>query len=327
MGLTFHICVVVIGVALILVSARIVIASSLGLARKFGFSETFIGMSVLSIGTSLPETLTHIAASLRILRDPGLMDQMSALAIGGNIGSDIFQQNFLMGIVALICAVKVSRNNLRRNVGGLVVASVALFAFSIGGAISRFEGSLLAGGYVLYIYAIARHGKESEDEGGAESVVPQKGLGRLAAESVTGFIIMAIAADRVLNSSLVIVERTFLSYSFFGVLVLGIATALPELSTALMSALGKRPSMSASILIGSNITNPAFSLGLGAAISGYTVPGVVVWYDMPVKIITAGLIYFLLRKHSTMRKRHALVLIASYFGYVLIRQAYFPADY
>jgi Ca2+/Na+ antiporter len=138
---------------------------------------------------------------------------------------------------------------------------------------------------------------------------------------------MAFVADRVLDSSVVIVEHTFLSYSFFGVLFLGIAAALPELTTSLLTAMKRRASMSASILIGSNITNPAFALGLGALISRYTVPAVVTWYDMPVKIVTAALIYFLLRKHSTMRNRHAIVLIATYLAYLVIRQAYFPTDY
>jgi cation:H+ antiporter len=146
-------------------------------------------------------------------------------------------------------------------------------------------------------------------------------------EIAVGFAVMAVAADRVLDSSIVIVERTVLSYSFFGVVVLGVAAALPELSTSLLAAVRRRGTMSASILIGSNITNPALALGLGALISGYTVPVVVTWYDMPVKIITAVVLYILLRKHSTMRNRHALVLIAAYLGYLIIRQLYFPVDY
>jgi cation:H+ antiporter len=326
MGLFIHVMVVSVGVLFILISARTVVRSSIGIARTFGLSDTFIGMTVLSVGTSLPEIVTHLAASFRILRDPPLMDEMSALAIGTNIGSDVFQQNFLLGVVALLGAVTVSRKNLRRNVGGLIVAAVALFIFSIGGVISRLEGGMLAGGYIVYLYALERRGEEDppDDDPDAERAV---GLWRLAAETVIGFAVMALVADRVLDSAVVIVEHTFLSYSFFGVLILGIAAALPELMTALLTAMNKRASMSASILIGSNITNPAFALGIGAVVSGYTVPAVVTWYDMPVKIFTAGLLYFLLRRHSTMRNRHALVLMATYIVYLIIRQSYFPTDY
>jgi cation:H+ antiporter len=325
MGLSYHVIVVVIGVVLILVCARVVVSSSIGLARKYGLSDSFIGMTVLSIGTSLPEIITHLAASVRILREPELMDKMSAISIGTNIGSDVFQQNFLLGVVALVGAVTVTKRELRMNVGGLVVAAVALFIFSIGGVITRLEGGILAGGYMVYLFGLERRGGERPSD--RPSGETGRSLWKLVAETAAGFAVMSVAADRVLDSAVVIVEHTFLSYSFFGVLILGVAAALPELTTSVLTAVKRRAAMSAGILIGSNITNPAFALGLGALISRYTVPAVVTWYDMPVKIITGALIYFLLLKHTTMRNRHALVLIVAYLGYLLIRQAYFPTDY
>jgi cation:H+ antiporter len=325
MGFSYHVIVVVVGVVLILVCARLVVGSSIGLARRYGLSDSFIGMTVLSIGTSLPEIITHLAASFRILREPELMDKMSAISIGTNIGSDVFQQNFLLGVVALVGAVTVTKRELRMNVGGLVVAAVALFIFSIGGVITRLEGAILAGGYIVYLYGLERRGEELPADNPSDKT--GRSLWKLVVETVAGFAVMSVAADRALDSAVVIVEHTFLSYSFFGVLILGIAAALPELTTSLLTAIKRRTAMSAGILIGSNITNPAFALGLGALISRYTVPAVVTWYDMPVKIITAAVIYFILRKHTTMRNRHALVLIVAYLGYLLIRQAYFPTDY
>ncbi len=325
MGLSFHVIVVVVGVLLILVCARVVVMSSIGLARRYGLSDSFIGMTVLSIGTSLPEIMTHLAASIRILREPELMDKMSAISIGTNIGSDVFQQNFLLGVVALVGAVTVTKRELRMNVGGLIVAAVVLFIFSIGGVITRLEGGILAGGYMVYLYSLERKGEELLSDDPSDEAI--RSPWKLVAETVVGFAVMSVAADRVLDSAVVIVEHTFLSYSFFGVLILGVAAALPELTTSVLTAAKRRAAMSAGILIGSNITNPAFALGLGALISRYTVPVVVTWYDMPVKIITAVLIYFVLRKHTTLKNRHALVLIGAYMVYLLIRQAYFPTDY
>lgn len=325
MGLTGHIIIVLAGTALILLMARFVVRASIGIAGRYGLSDSFVGMTILSIGTSFPEIVTHLAASVRIVREPQLMNQLSSLAIGTNIGSDVFQQNFLIGVMALLGALTVSRQELRWNVGGLIAASVALFVFSIGGYISRVEGGLLAGSYVLYMYALKRRGEGLYTE--EERAEAKRGLLRNVAETVIGFSVMAVAADRVLDSAIAIVEKVFLSYSFFGVLFLGIAAALPELTTSLISALKKRSTMSAGVLIGSNITNPAFALGSGALISGYTVPDVVTWYDMPVKIITAALIYVVLRKYATLKKGYAILLILTYLGYLVIRQSYFPMDY
>jgi cation:H+ antiporter len=325
MGLAGHVIILLAGTAVILLTARLVVRACIGVAGRYGLSDSFMGMTILSIGTSFPEIVTHLAASVRIVREPELMNQLSSLAIGTNIGSDVFQQNLLIGVMALLGAVTVSRRELWKNVGGLIAASVALFAFSIGGYVSRLEGGLLAGGYVFYLYALDRRGDGlPSEETRAEA---DRGLLRNAVETVAGFSIMAVAADRVLDSAIVIAKELSFSYSFFGVLFLGVAAALPELTTSLVSALRKRGNMSAGVLIGSNITNPTFALGAGAMISGYTVPVVVTWYDMPVKIITAALIYALLRKYSTMRKSHALILILAYLGYLLIRQSYFPTDY
>jgi hypothetical protein len=214
MGFSYHVIVVVVGVVLILVCARLVVGSSIGLARRYGLSDSFIGMTVLSIGTSLPEIITHLAASFRILREPELMDKMSAISIGTNIGSDVFQQNFLLGVVALVGAVTVTKRELRMNVGGLVVAAVALFIFSIGGVITRLEGAILAGGYIVYLYGLERRGEELPADNPSDKT--GRSLWKLVVETVAGFAVMSVAADRVLDSAVVIVEHTFLSYSFFG---------------------------------------------------------------------------------------------------------------
>ncbi len=138
---------------------------------------------------------------------------------------------------------------------------------------------------------------------------------------------MGYAADIVLNASVVIVETLNISSSFFGIIVLGIATALPELMTVLIACLKRKSGISAGVLIGSNITNPMFALGSGAIISTYIVPGVVIMYDLPIKIFTAILIYIMLRKNETMSRAGGILLIALYLIYIYLRNIYFPIDY
>ncbi len=91
MSFTAHVIIFITGIVVILISARSVVKNSLGIAKVFGISDEFIGMTVLSIGTSLPEIVTHIAASFRILREPWLINELSAISIGTNVGSDVFQ--------------------------------------------------------------------------------------------------------------------------------------------------------------------------------------------------------------------------------------------
>ena len=115
-----------------------------------------------------------------------------------------------------------------------------------------------------------------------------------------GFIVMAFTAHQVLDAATSIIERYHLSASFFGILVLGVASALPELSTSLLAALEGKGRISAGILLGSNVTNPLFAAGIGAMISTYTVSEALNFWDLPFKILT-GLIIFIFYWHQITR--------------------------
>lgn len=109
--------------------------------------------------------------------------------------------------------------------------------------------------------------------------------------------------------------------------MLGECAALPELATALASILKGQREISAGILIGSNITNPLLGAGLGALVSGYTVPNVIVVYDLPIKMLTGALLYLCLWRRQDLSRTAAYTLLASYVGYVLLRGLFFPEDF
>ena len=102
----------VTGVAVILILAELIVRHAIKVANYTGLSGTFIGMTILSIGTSIPEIMSHIVGSVTILRQPETMATISGLLIGTNIGSDIFQQNFILPTVALIGTIMVERRHL-----------------------------------------------------------------------------------------------------------------------------------------------------------------------------------------------------------------------
>jgi cation:H+ antiporter len=137
---------------------------------------------------------------------------------------------------------------------------------------------------------------------------------------------MAAVAGPVLDAASRLVAQLPVSASLFGVVILGVCAALPELMTALVAVFRGEKEISAGILIGSNITNPLLSAGLGAAISGYSVPAVAVWYDLPVKFATGGLLFVFLRRGARLGRGEAWILIVTYFAYLLLRGTLFPRD-
>lgn len=311
------------GTLVILLLAEVVIRQSVLIRHHYGLSGSFLGLTLLSIGTSLFEIMNHVIGSIHILRDPGSMVNLSALLLGSNVGSDIFQQNVVLALVGLFATVVV-RRNLSIEMGGLIAASLLLWLACLGGVISRMEGVLLVAAYLAYLAYLHRHG---EHEASSRQRHPRSSLRLVTAFGVilAGFVGMAWLADPVLVAASHLVERLPVSASLFGVVVLGICAALPELATALVSARKGERGIAAAVLIGSNITNPLLGVGLGAMISGYVVPEVTLAYDLPVKIATGVLLYFLLAQ-GHLDRRGAVLLIVTYAGYLLLRGVLFPQD-
>jgi cation:H+ antiporter len=314
------------GAAAILVLAEVVIRETLRLAHHYGFSGTFAGLTVLSIGTSLLEIVTHVIGSIHILIEPRTLYTMSGLLLGSNVGSDIFQQNFVLPLVGLLAAVVVERRNLVIEVGGLLAASTLLWFACAGGFISRIEGALLVAAYLAYLACLGRNGVRDHSTVVNQRLAPRR-LAVCAALITACFAGMALAANPVLHAATRLVATLPMSASLFGVVVLGVCAALPELATALVSVARGEKEISAGILIGSNITNPLLGVGLGALISTYAVPAAVFWYDLPVKITTGAMLYVFLLRQERLGRAPLLVLLATYFAYLSLRPALFPQDW
>lgn len=317
--------IVFVGIVIILLTAEIIIQNSIELAEHYGFSGTFIGLTILSIGTSVPEIMTHIIGSIHIIKNPETMNTLSSLLIGTNLGSDIFQQNLVLPIVGIIGTIVVIKKNLFVEVGGLIGASLLVWVFSLGGFISRWEGLILLLAYLAYLLYLKK--KKISEKIKALNNLNNKQITLSVTLLVISFVIMAFVANQVLDASMVLVKNIPISASFFGVILLGVASALPELTTSLIAIFKGQKGISAGILIGSNITNPLFGIGLGALISSYTVPNVVVFFDLPVKILTAVLLYYFLMRNEKLNRWEAVILIITFAIYLIIRQIYFPVDF
>ncbi len=318
--------IILIGVAAILILAELIICHAIKVANYTGLSGTFIGMTILSIGTSIPEIMSHIVGSITILRQPETMDTISGLLIGTNIGSDIFQQNFILPTVGLIGIVMVERRHLHDVMGGLLGAAVLALLVCIGGVVLREEGALLVLAYVAYLLYLHKRDKQWAGRKSEEIVPFCRDAYSAVLIVVTSFAVMAVVTDQVVRSSIRLVDMLPISASFFGVVFLGIATSLPELSTALLSMRKGKKDMSAGIMLGSNVTNPLLGLGIGGMLSTYTVPQVIILYDLPVNIATAIMLYMFLLGKEDLNRGEAVTLLICYFSYVFFRWFLFPLD-
>ncbi len=299
----------------LILGAEFVVHAAKKLAKRLGISEFFIGLTLLSVLTSLPEITEHIIASITILKYPLQMDVLSEIALGTNIGSNIIQITLITGIVGLFGKLICDSKFLKKDYMFMLAGIVLLWVFSLGG-INRYEGIILTLLYIGYIIFLSR----------SENAQEKIKTGKLSSEIffiAMGFTLLIFCANYILKQAVWFSETYNISGSLIGTLIIGVATALPELTTAITALFSKSSRMSLGTLVGSNITNPMLAIGLGAMISGYSVSSPLFYFDIPFWFGISFLGLLLFWKGKYLNKYEAIILILSYFAYFILRLSLF----
>jgi len=323
---------------LLVLGANYAVKKLIGIANYFKLSSTFMGMTVLSVATSLPEITSHFTASVNILRGKLDFQTGSAIVLGANIGSDVVQQTLIMGIVILLAGTLYFRRYfLWKSMIPMIGTTVMCLILGFDGNYSRIDGAILFGTFIAYSYYLytdeRKHYKEEDNQINSEELedeVPANGREVLRDALITLALLVVIigCATFVLSATEIIVDRTGVGGSLIGVITLGLASALPELTTALAGIRHKEAGISLGTLVGSNITNPLLAIGGGALISTYAVPRPLITWDLPWETLTGILLWVILWfNNGKLGKKSAMYLIAIYFVYILCRGFFFNVDF
>ncbi len=325
-------------IAVLVVASNIAVKKLTGLAGFFRLSTTFMGVTVVSLATSIPEIAAHYTASFGILSGSLDFEVSSAVVLGANIGSDVIQQTLIMAIVVLLAGgLRFKRYFLWKSMIPMIVTTIMCIVLGVDGVYSRIDGLILVGSFLLYMYYLfldeRKHYREEDhgftEDGETPDGVPQNGREALrdAAISVIALLLTVASAMVALQATEVVVQRTGVGGSLIGVITLGVASALPELITALSGVRHGDSGISLGTLIGSNITNPLVAIGGGAVISRYWVPGPLVLWDLPWETVTGALLWIILWfNKGKLGKWGAVYLIALYFVYLSFRMIFFAGD-
>ena len=322
----------VIGLLGLWLGSTLVVEFSKRLALRFNISQTLIGLTVISIGTSLPEIMTNIMSGLKISSGGVQSVAASGIAIGTNIGSDLTQITFILGVTAIIGTIYASKKTLFRD-GGMVLLSIVLvFIFGLtGGRFSFFEGITVVVLYIIYLYVISKDdhvldkiSNEMNYEHGHKK--EKKGMLKDSFFVAVGIGILIYASHLVVSGALELSELWGVSESFIGVMIVGVGTGLPELSTAITGILKKADGISLGTLIGSNITDPMFSLGLGAIASGsfgLLFEKNLLFFDIPYWFIVSIIAFLLLGRKMKLGRKEGIALLSFYVLFVILKIRFF----
>ena len=262
------IILIIIALALLITSADFFVEGAKGLARRAGMAEVVIGLTIVSIGTSLPEILVTATASASAENDPALMD----LAVGNIYGSVLVQITLVLGIVVAFKPLEIRPAWLRRD-GLLMLMSIIILTGLLweGGGLSRIEGAILCliyGVYIMWLLNDTEKIRSDELELVDEIKSTEFSWTGTAymAMVIIGLTMAVFSANQLVQYACLIAEKLNVPHAVVGTTMSGLGTSLPELTVA-MVAVRKSQGVAIGTLIGSNITDPLLSIGIAALVA------------------------------------------------------------
>lgn len=258
------------GLVLLFFGADWLVKGAVTMALHLGLSPLIVGLTVVALGTSLPEALVSVQASL---------DNQGGIALGNVIGSNILNIALILGLSALIQPLKVDSHLVKADVPLLVGASFLLMVLLEDFHISRMEGALLLLGIVFYvcgnIMTVKRTSPEEDKIEGMEIPEdPSKNLLRDIGFLILGLIALAFGSNFLVSGAVDLARIWGLSEALIGLTIVSIGTGTPELATALMAAYRKTADIAIGNAVGSNLFNIMFVVGLAGLVAPMDATGI-----------------------------------------------------
>ena len=300
---------IVVCMAVVLWGADRFTDGACALARRLKVSELVIGLTVVALGTSLPE---FIVSFMNVLRGSGNM------SVGNIVGSNVFNTLVVIGSSAIMLGMKVESSLLRRDLPLMFVASVLLVIFAgVNGVLSVWEGLMFLAFFSMYTYIAYRVGLR--DRKAAQEVAHSE---QMPYYKIVLFILIGMAAlvlgGRFLVDNAAAVARRFdISESVIGITILAAGTSLPELMTSIVAARKGSEGLALGNAIGSNIFNIAFVLGICSTVSPIIVSELTLT-DWVMLLGSCLLVWLLAWTSRKLSRWEGVVLVACYLVYLAL---------
>lgn len=294
-----------------------------GIAEKLRIPQIIIGLTIVAMGTSAPEAAVSISAAL---------EGNAAITIGNIVGSNILNILIILGISSAITTLAVGKDTNFVDIPVMLGATIILFALGFDGGINYIDGIIFLVIFVLYLaylFIIARSRINKREEAIArENLLAADGEATAEAEAqakkrslivaiglaVMGLILIIVGSNLAVDSATFLAQKMGVSDRFIGLTVVALGTSLPELFTSVTAAIKKNADIAIGNIVGSNIFNILFIVGLSSVIT--TVPFEQKFLIDAAVALAAGIILWVpcLAKKSIGRTT-GIVMLASYCAY------------
>lgn len=333
------IILLLIGFVLLIKGADYFVDGSCAVAKRLRVPSIVIGLTIVAVGTSLPELAVSTFAAVK---------HSNAIAIGNVVGSNVFNLLMVIGITALFKDMPVKKSILKREMPFLLIISLLLlflsgdilwfggilnktniFALKNGttmvGNVNRIDGTLLIllfVGFIVWTVSFAlKERKESEEESEQVEIMSKA---KSAIFILGGAIAIAVGGQVVVDSAKSLAIAAGMSETLVGLTIVAMGTSLPELVTSAVAASKGEADLAIGNVVGSNISNILLVLGMSAAISSVGVTAMN-FVDIMVSMLATVITFIVAASQRTVKKKEGIFLVliyAIYMIYIICRQVY-----
>ena len=315
-----------VGIGLLTAGGEFLIRGALGVSNKIGMSPLLSGLIIVGFGTSMPELVVSVDATL---------SGQSDIAIGNVVGSNIANILLILGICAAITPLTISPLSLRRDALVVMAASFLFILLAFDGSLDIIDAIILLTLLVLYLLwaywadskslVISTEALPSEVHKAvaAEITVIPKSIVWIVAEVVGGLVFLISGSQILLKGAIGIAGGLGVSEAVIGLTLVAVGTSLPELTISVMAALRKHADVAVGNVLGSNIFNLLGILGVSAILQPIDVKGRVVVFDQWVMLGVSMLLYLFLFTSRQLSRVEGVLLLLGYFAYLGISYTYF----
>ena len=303
---------ILIGVVVVLWGADRLTEGAVGVAERLRIPQLVIGLTIVAIGTSMPEFCVSLVSALKGTAD---------LAVGNVVGSNIFNSLLIVGITAMVAPMTILKSTVRLDIPFALLASVMLAAFCYDGELTRLDAGILFGLFLVFMFITLQHAKrgekkeeseENEDAKEREQAMP---VWKMVALILVGLACLVLGSNVFVDGATKVAAALGVSDAVIGLTVVAMGTSMPELATSVVAARKGNSGIAIGNVLGSNVFNILLVIGLTGVINPMHIQGIT-WGDLSMLILSMVLLLLFSYTKYTIARWEGAVLTILFAGYM-----------
>ena len=306
MEILLQLLFLVVGFVLLMKGADWFVDGAADIADRLGIPQLVIGLTIVAMGTSLPEAAVSISAALKGSAD---------ITIGNVVGSNIMNVLVILGLTSVICVIPVQKSTVYYEIPFTILITIVFAAMGLmDNQMSRLEGGILWALMIIYLLYLLKMAKKGTDNKEEEKPGKKKPAWLLPVMVIVGAVMIVKGSDITVDAATVIARMFGMEERFIGLTIIAFGTSLPELVTSVTAGIKGKPDIAVGNIVGSNIFNILFVVGTTALITPVPYASSFL-VDSCVAVAAVVLLFLCVVKNKKLGRLGGVLMLLGYAGF------------